>query len=92
MKRLLFTKLYLLSLKEQAAKIVNFHPQMTIIKGENSTGKSSLMKMIYQAMGASVPNIPKFFKDADVISLLCFTVNGDEYSILKHQKRFLLFS
>lgn len=91
MKRLLFTKLYLLSLKEQTAKIVHFHPNMTIIRGKNSTGKSSLVKMLYQAMGASVPNIPKFFQDANVISLLYFTVDGEEYSILKHQKRYLLF-
>ncbi len=91
MKKLLFTKLYLLSLKEKKAKIVNFHPQMTIIKGNNSTGKSCLVKMIYHTMGAAVPNIPKRFKEAEVISLLFFKVDSTEYSILKNHDQFTLF-
>ena len=91
MKKLLFTKLYLLSLKEKKAKIINFHPQMTIIKGNNSTGKSCLVKMIYHAMGASVPNIPERFKNAEAISLLLFKVDNVEYSILRNHDQFTLF-
>ena len=91
MKKLLFTKLYLLSLKEKKAKIINFHPKMTIIKGNNSTGKSCLVKMIYHAMGASVPNIPERFKNAEAISLLVFKVDNVEYSILRNHDQFSLF-
>ena len=91
MKRLLFTELYLLSLKERKAKILRFHPRMTIIKGNNSTGKSCLLKMIYHAMGASVPNIPERFKNAEVISLLYFMVDGVNYRILRNRDQFTLF-
>lgn len=42
-------------------------------------------------MGASVPNIPKRFKDAEVISLLFFKVDNTEYSILRNHDQFTLF-
>ena len=42
-------------------------------------------------MGTSVPNIPKGFKEAEVISLLIFKVDSTEYSILRNREQFTLF-
>jgi predicted ATPase len=43
MKRLLLNSLSLMSHQEKAAVEVRFHPKVTVIKGGNDTGKSSLI-------------------------------------------------
>lgn len=46
MKNLSFQSLLLLSTTEKAARKVKFDPKVTLILGENDTGKSSLIKTI----------------------------------------------
>lgn len=51
MPRFALKELLLISLKEKRAKKIAFHPRVTLLKGVNSTGKSSLIKSIYGSLG-----------------------------------------
>lgn len=91
MKEFKLNKILLLSLKEQKAKKVIFDLKRTIILGRNSTGKSCLIKSLYQTFGAEPQNIHPNWKEANAISLVHFTIDGEKYSIIKSNKVYCLF-
>jgi len=91
MKEFKLNKILLLSLKEQKAKKVIFDPKRTIILGRNSTGKSCLIKSIYQTFGAEPQNIHPNWKEANAISLVHFTIDGENFSIIRSNKVYCLF-
>jgi hypothetical protein len=91
MKEFKLNKILLLSLKEQKAKKVIFHPKRTIILGRNSTGKSCLIKSLYQTFGAEPQNLHPNWKEANAISLVHFTIDGEKYSIIRSNKVYCLF-
>lgn len=91
MKRLFFDKLIMASQTEKSARRVQFHPRMTVIKGENDTGKSSLIKTLYYTLGAEPPHIHPTWKTLNVISALSFRIDEDRYRILRTGNRFTLF-
>lgn len=91
MKNLLLKELLISSDSERAARSVSFDPKVTVIKGENSVGKSSIIKTIYQTLGAVPPNIHARWKDAKTTSLLHFSVDSVAYSMLLDGKRYTLF-
>ncbi|WP_323153691.1 hypothetical protein [Stenotrophomonas maltophilia] len=90
MKNLVFQRLHLVSHRERKARSVEFHPDVTVIKGLNDVGKSSLAKSIYGTLGAEAAEIHPDWKGASVISALEFTVDGDSYVMLKEGKTFTL--
>lgn len=90
MKNLVFQRLHLVSHRERKARSVVFHPDVTVIKGLNDVGKSSLAKSIYGTLGAEAAEIHPEWKKAKVISALEFTVDGDPYVLLKEGKTFTL--
>lgn len=91
MKEFKLNKILLLSLKEQKAKKVIFDSKRTIILGRNSTGKSCLIKSLYQTFGAEPQNIHPNWKEANAISLVHFTIDGEKYSIIRSNKVYCLF-
>lgn len=90
MKNLVFAKLTLISNKEQRARVVNFHQKLTVITGENDTGKSVLIKSIYYTFGADVL-FEQNWVAADVAGLLEFFLDGNKYKILRYGKTFAIF-
>lgn len=92
MKNLLLRSILLVSHREKKARKVKFHPDINIIKGENDTGKSCLIKSIYYGFGAEPHNMHHKWKDADVAVLVNFTVNQDDYSIYRHRNSYSLFN
>ncbi|WP_333483034.1 hypothetical protein [Spirosoma telluris] len=80
----------LISRKEKKAKRVIFDGRRTVILGKNNTGKSSLIKSIYWALGAE-PSLHPNFKGAQVSVLLKFIVDDIKYEILREGKRISLF-
>ncbi|WP_146093750.1 hypothetical protein [Xanthomonas arboricola] len=90
MKNLAFQRLHLVSHRERKARSVEFHPDVTVIKGLNDVGKSSLAKSIYGTLGAEAAEIHPDWKDASVISALEFTVDDYAYVMLKEGKTFTL--
>lgn len=91
MKEFKLNKILLLSLKEQKAKKVIFDSKRTIILGRNSTGKSCLIKSLYQTFGAEPQNLHPNWKEANAISLVHFTIDGEKYSIIRSNKVYCLF-
>lgn len=90
MKNLVFQKLHLVSHRERKARSVKFHPDVTVIKGLNDVGKSSLAKSIYGTLGAEAAEVHPDWKKAKVVSALEFTVDEAPYVLLKEGKTFTL--
>jgi hypothetical protein len=91
MANLSFLELSLLSMREKKAKKIEFDRKRTIVRGGNSTGKSCLLKSIYQTLGASPAKTHPDWDDADVILFLKFSVGNAIYHVLKHGKFYLAF-
>lgn len=92
MQNLKLIEILLVSHREKRARKVKFHPDVTVIRGANDTGKSSLIKSIYYTFGAEPPKIHSNWKDASVSSLVRFSVNGTNFSLYRQAKSFSLFS
>lgn len=90
MKNLYISEILLLSQKEKKAKRVIFDRRRTLIHGKNHTGKSSLIKSIYWTFGAEPILNPKF-KDANIVGLVKFELDGKNYQILRDGKKFALY-
>ncbi|AUW43863.1 hypothetical protein CUJ84_Chr003527 [Rhizobium leguminosarum] len=83
MRNLRFEKLELLSLVERTARAIEFHPKLTVIKGPNDVGKSSVIKSLYWAFGAAPKSIHRKWNDAKVKAMVTFTIDGVRHSILR---------
>jgi predicted nucleic acid-binding Zn-ribbon protein len=91
MKNLKFQSLLLLSKKEKAARRISFQPKITLILGENDTGKSSLIKSIYATFGADPAVTHSDWKSLGVALLIAFEVDGAPYKLLRSSSIFALF-
>lgn len=83
MKRLRFESLELLSLRERKARRIAFHPVMTVVTGTNDVGKSSVIKSLYWAFGASPAITHPTWAAANVKALVTFTVDDVRYRIMR---------
>lgn len=91
MKKLRFESLELLSLRESKARKIDFHPRLTVIQGENDVGKSSVIKSLYWAFGATPPKFHGSWKSANVKALVTFAVDDIRYRILRDGDTFGIF-
>lgn len=91
MKSLKLRSLHFFSYRERAARSVAFHPKLTVVLGENDTGKSCLLKSIYAALGADAARTSESWKSAQPDLLLEFRLDDDDYTILRAGKTFALF-
>ncbi|MEC1635120.1 hypothetical protein P9D98_10675 [Bacillus mojavensis] len=91
MRKLILREITLVSLKEKKARKFKFHPKVTVIKGENHTGKSSLIKSIYWAFGAKPKKVHPNWEKADVITSVRFSIENDDYLILRKGEFFAIF-
>lgn len=91
MKNFHLINMLLVSHREKKARKIDFHPQVTVIKGQNDTGKSSVIKSIPYAFGAQPHKIHHKWKEADVSILVRFNLSGVNYSIYRHRSSFSLF-
>lgn len=83
MKVLRFESLELLSLRERKGRKIDFHPLMTVITGTNDVGKSSVIKSLYWAFGASPAITHPTWSAANVKAMVTFTVNNTRYRIVR---------
>ena len=91
MPNLLISEIQLYSVKEKSAKRVTFNPIRTVIHGKNDTGKSCLIKSIYQALGASPAKVHPKWKNVQATILLHFSIDKIPYTILKEGKYYAVF-
>lgn len=90
MKNLKLRRLLLLSQIEKKARLETFDDDVTVVFGENDTGKSCFIKSIYASFGADAAVVNEKW-DAAAITLMQFSVNEADFSILRMQNQFALF-
>ncbi|MBN8765312.1 MAG: hypothetical protein J0I76_03170 [Thiobacillus sp.] len=89
MKRLRYKKLWLVSEQSRGAFSINFHPQMTLLVGKNRTGKSTLVKHIFQTLGCET--LGKSDKwDPQTLSVLSFECDGTDYLAYRRANAYAL--
>ncbi len=92
MKECVLEELLLVSFRERAARRVRFHPQTTLLIGQNSTGKSSIIKSIYYALGADPAVLSAPWRSAQVATALRFRIEDVRYTMVRHAGAFTLYS
>lgn len=91
MRNLRLRRILLLSRPERKARDEIFDERVTVVFGENDTGKSHLIKSIYGAFGAEASVVNEKWSKASVTTMLEFSVNQAVYSILRFNNQFALF-
>jgi DNA repair exonuclease SbcCD ATPase subunit len=83
MKILRLERITIISQKEKKGKSIKFDPKLTILKGKNKTGKSSIIKSILFAFGAEPNKISRRWKEARVKILVEFKVDNSHWAIIR---------
>lgn len=91
MKSFVLRELRILSRRENSAIRIAFHPKVTIIKGENDTGKSSLMKTLYWTLGCEPAKTNSSWNDLDICAAVGVEKDGQQLTFVRHAKRVGLF-
>lgn len=87
----LIDRLVVVSPQEERARMLKFHRRLTIITGENDTGKSSLIKSIYYAFGAE-PRMKAEWKITASKILVYFRVGDHSFRLLRNGSSFTIFN
>ncbi|MEK9875742.1 MAG: hypothetical protein VW684_03670 [Betaproteobacteria bacterium] len=91
MKIFRFENIWLLSHRDKRARHVNFHPHRNLILGRNHTGKTSLIRSLFETLGAK-PEGKLESWDENSVSLVEFTVDTKHYFALHQDGRRALFN
>lgn len=91
MTRMVLRELLLLCHKEEAAYSLEFHPEVTVIRGPNDTGKSSLIKSIPWCFGAEPTKMNDRWTALDIVAAVRFAIGSQEYTVVRDKKFFGLF-
>ena len=91
MKSFRFENIWLLSHRDKKARHVSFHPQKNLLRGRNHTGKTSLIRSIFETLGAK-PQGKLESWDENTASLLEFSVGGCHFFALYQNGRRALFN
>lgn len=91
MSNFIFKEMLLASFTERKARRIQFDPKVTIIRGDNETGKSSLIKSLVRTFGAEPAKVHPKWLEADVRSVVKFEVDAIPYAILRHGNSFAVF-
>lgn len=90
MHRFRFKNIWLLSRREKKARHVEFHPSKNLLVGRNHTGKTTLIRSLFETLGAN-PQGKLEQWDENAASLLEFSVDDKPYFALHQDGRRALF-
>ena len=90
MHRFRFKNIWLLSHRERKARYVEFHPGKNLLVGRNHTGKTTLIRSLFETLGAT-PQGKLEQWDENAVSLLEFSVDEKHYFALHQNGRRALF-
>ena len=90
MHRFRFKNIWLLSHREKRARHVEFHPSKNLLVGRNHTGKTTLIRSLFETLGAT-PQGELEQWDENAASLLEFSVDSNRYFALHQNGRRALF-
>jgi len=91
MKNFVLREMLLASFRTKTARRVVFDPNVTIVKGNNETGKSSLIKSILRTFGAEPAKVHPSWDQAEVRSVVRFEIDGKQYAMLRHGGTYAMF-
>lgn len=91
MKSFRFENIWLLSHRDRKARYVSFHPKKNLLRGRNHTGKTSLIRSIFETLGAK-PQGKLESWDENAASLLEFSIGGCHFFALHQNGRRALFN
>jgi hypothetical protein len=91
MTKFVVRELRLLSRKEKSAFQMTFHPKATVIRGENDTGKSSIVKSIFWCFGADPAITSDRWTNIDVCGAVEFSIDDRVLTIVRHARQFGIF-
>ncbi len=91
MKRLTIKKLIVISQSESRSLEVPFENGLNIILGGNKTGKSSIIKSIFTALGCECKSIEADWKKLISSYLLFFNYGEKQFCIVRQGKKFQIF-
>src|SRR5690606_12291488 len=90
MKSFRFENIWLLSHRDKKARHVNFHPKKNLLRGRNHTGKTSLIRSLFETLGAK-PHGKLEAWDESTASLLDLSIDGHHSFALHLHVRLALF-
>lgn len=90
MHRFRFENIWLLSRREKKARHVEFHPNKNLLVGRNHTGKTTLIRSLFETLGA-MPHGELESWDDNAASLVEFSVDHKRYFALRQEGRRALF-
>lgn len=90
MHRFRFKNIWLLSHREQRARHVEFHPSKNLLVGRNHTGKTTVIRSLFETLGAT-PQGKLEQWDENAVSLLEFSIDEKCYFALQQDGRRALF-
>lgn len=90
MHRFRFKNIWLLSHQEQKARHVEFHPSKNLLVGRNHTGKTTLIRSLFETLGAQPQGRLEQW-DKNAVSLVEFSVDEKCYFALHQDGRRALF-
>lgn len=82
MKKIRFKELALMSYNGVARRI-NLNNDLVILAGGNESGKSCILKTLYHTLGATVHPFAQRWDEANIISLLKFTIDGVNFKAVR---------
>lgn len=92
MKSLVIKEALILSKTEKKARKIAFSPATNLLTGENDVGKSTLIKILYNTLGADVPQLNNSrWKKARAVCCVKFALGGEDYYIIRDEKFFGVF-
>lgn len=91
MRTFKFESISLLSRREQAGLVVTFDSGKNLILGQNHTGKSSLIRALYETLGASPQGTLEEW-DENMISVVSFRVDTESYRAIRKCKNRAIFN
>ena len=92
MRNIRFQILKILSYKEKKARILNIDHDVVLLRGANGSGKSCVLKSIYEVLGANVRKTSEVWESANPVSLLYFTVDNIRFKALSIGKDVYIFN
>lgn len=83
MARLSFKKLWIVSEKERAARVLNLDYPKLILLGKNRVGKSTVIKHIFWVFGCELPKSKHGRLEGSSIAALNFSVDDESYTVCR---------
>lgn len=90
MHRFRFENIWLLSHREKKARHVKFHPRKNLLRGRNHTGKTTLIRSLFETLGAT-PHGKLESWDDNAACLVEFSVDSTHFFALHQDGRRALF-